>query len=248
MHGCDSIITVTVYVNQLPVVEAHATSTVVCAGTNVTLTGSGAGTYTWSNGVIDGVGFAPTTSQTYSLEGTDANNCVGTTTVIVNVNALPVVTFTATGFADSLCVNTGIQTFNGGFPLGGTYSGDGVLGITFSPVTAGLGNHIITYSYTNANNCSNTATHTIVVKSCNTGVIEQLNENNGLTVYPNPNSGNMTISCGNKLGLISVYNAIGELVYQVQAETAIQEINISAMRPGVYMLELQGQHIRVIKE
>src|SRR5690606_14205211 len=79
----------TVTVHPLPTVTANATSTSVCAGTQVTLTGGGASSYTWNNGVTDGVAFTPTATTTYPVTGTSANNCQNTAQVTVTVNPLP---------------------------------------------------------------------------------------------------------------------------------------------------------------
>ena len=43
-----------------------------------------------------------------------------------------------------------------GTPAGGTWSGTGVIGNDFNPGTAGVGNWTLTYSFTDANGCSNT--------------------------------------------------------------------------------------------
>jgi len=81
---------VTVTVNPLPVVNAGADQT-ICIGAPVTLNGSGAVSYTWTNGVTNGVAFNPTTTTTYTVTGTDANGCQNTDQVTVTVNPLPVV-------------------------------------------------------------------------------------------------------------------------------------------------------------
>jgi len=79
--------TVTVTVNPLPVVDAGATQT-VCPGASVTLSGSGASTYTWNNGVTNSVAFtASNTTTLYTVTGTDVNGCINTDTV--SVIALP---------------------------------------------------------------------------------------------------------------------------------------------------------------
>jgi hypothetical protein len=59
----------------------------VCEGQSTSLFGTGASTYTWSNNIVNGVGFVPTTTTSYILTGTDANGCLGTDTVNVVVNS-----------------------------------------------------------------------------------------------------------------------------------------------------------------
>ncbi len=73
-----------------PTVVANATSISVCVGDTVTLSGAGATTYTWDNGVTDGVTFSPTITATYIVIGT-ANGCQNADTITVTVNSLPII-------------------------------------------------------------------------------------------------------------------------------------------------------------
>ncbi len=149
-----------------PPVELMLTQTAVCANAGLQ-TGLGGGTPT--GGVYSGTGvtddgngmtfsFDPTTAGTgdititYTVNDSDAT---GTITVIV----APMVTFSTGGL--SVAVAAGVQTgLGGGMPAGGVYSGDGVTddgnGMTYSfdPAAAGEGENIITYTFTNANSCS----------------------------------------------------------------------------------------------
>ncbi len=50
-----------------------------------------------------------------------------------------------------------------GIPSGGTFSGNGVLGSQFVPGIAGIGQHLVTYSYTTLNGCVGTASQSIEV-------------------------------------------------------------------------------------
>ena len=60
-----------------------------CAGSSVTLSGSGATTYVWDNGITDGASFTPTATATYTVTGTDGNGCTASDQVDVIVNTLP---------------------------------------------------------------------------------------------------------------------------------------------------------------
>lgn len=84
---CTQAVTVssTIIVRNLPTVNAGLDIT-VCSGESATLNGSGtATTYTWSNGVIDGVPFIPTITATYVVTGTDIFGCTTTDQVLVTV-------------------------------------------------------------------------------------------------------------------------------------------------------------------
>jgi gliding motility-associated-like protein len=109
------------------------------------------------NAVVAGVG---THNIVYTY--TDGNGCSNRDTNTITVNALPVVDVAA--FAGT-CLNTPAFPLTGGTPAGGTYSGTGVSLNNFDPSVAGIGSHVITYSYTDGNNCTNTDTASINVQS-----------------------------------------------------------------------------------
>jgi hypothetical protein len=104
-NGCSASASATVTVNSKPTVNANSSATgIVCAGTPVTLTGSGtASTYTWTSGVTNGVSF-PAIQQTYTVTGIDGNNCSNTATITVNARS-PVTPNICMVTVDSLSLN-----------------------------------------------------------------------------------------------------------------------------------------------
>ena len=55
----------------------------VCIGDSSVLNGSGAVSYSWDNGISDGVYFSPLFTNTYTVTGTDGNGCENTDQVDV---------------------------------------------------------------------------------------------------------------------------------------------------------------------
>ena len=88
-NGCSNTAQVNVTVNPLPSVSAGPNQT-ICSGSSVALYGSGATSYTWNNGVTNGVSFYPNNTQTYTVTGTNANGCSNTSTTTVTVISAPV--------------------------------------------------------------------------------------------------------------------------------------------------------------
>lgn len=84
-NGCTASTTQNITVNPLPLVTATAIPNSVCSNNPTTLYGGGAVTYSWSQGILNGVAFVPATSTVYTVVGTDANNCINTSTVNVIV-------------------------------------------------------------------------------------------------------------------------------------------------------------------
>jgi gliding motility-associated-like protein len=154
----DTSTNILITVNPLPAVTANATATVVCIGTNVTLTGGGASTYTWSSGVTDGVSFVPASTQTYTVTGTDINGCTNSATQTITVNSLPTVTANTT--ATVVCAGTSV-TLTGGGASTYTWSSGVTDGVSFVPAST----QAYTVTGTDVNGCTNTATQTITVNS-----------------------------------------------------------------------------------
>ena len=85
--SCSSSNTATVNVNPSPIINATTSQSLICDGSSVTLFGSGASTYTWQPGNLNGavVTDTPLTTQIYTCTGTDVNGCIGTQTIMVTV-------------------------------------------------------------------------------------------------------------------------------------------------------------------
>jgi len=95
----------TITVNPLPTVGATANPPNICPGSQITLSGSGASTYTWSNGVVNGVSFtSPTVTTTYTVTGSDNNGCIDSTTITVSPST-PVTPNICMATVDSLSLN-----------------------------------------------------------------------------------------------------------------------------------------------
>ncbi|MCR4856680.1 MAG: T9SS type A sorting domain-containing protein [Bacteroidales bacterium] len=83
-EGCSNTANVTVTVNPLPNVSISGNSS-FCQGSSVVLTASGASSYSWSNGSSSAT-ITVANPGTYTLIGTDANNCTNTATKTVTAN------------------------------------------------------------------------------------------------------------------------------------------------------------------
>ncbi|WP_165366211.1 HYR-like domain-containing protein [Brumimicrobium glaciale] len=93
--NCFTTDQVQVTINPLPIVSAGNDFT-VCDGDQATLSGSGADTYVWDNGVIDNVPFTPSLGLlTYTVVGTSVFGCVNTDQIDVEVIISPDISFTA---------------------------------------------------------------------------------------------------------------------------------------------------------
>lgn len=98
-------------------------------------------------------------SGTYWVQLTNTHGCSSYDTIHVTVNK-SVVSFT--GLSNTYCKNVGAGDLIGS-PTGGVFSGNGISGNSFNPQIAGVGSHIITYTYTEKNGCLTTSSKTTTV-------------------------------------------------------------------------------------
>ncbi len=162
--GCQAASQVSVSVLTAPTVSLSALSQKCVNSSSFTLIGGSPSGGTYSGTGVSGGIFNPATAGTgthvITYSYTAANGCAATATTNQLVNALPSVSLST---FSSVCTSTSPFVLTGGSPSGGTYSGTGVSAGQFSPSTAGAGTHTITYSYTNVNSCTNSASSSITV-------------------------------------------------------------------------------------
>ena len=83
-----------------------------------------------------------------------------TSLLSISINPDPTINFP---ILNSLCLEDNPITLSQATPIGGTYSGNGVSSGIFTPSNSNLGTTNITYTYIDANGCSNSANQSITV-------------------------------------------------------------------------------------
>jgi gliding motility-associated-like protein len=177
VSACDTVV-VNVLDGSISPTSITASNNNFCSGGATILSVNGGSLvsgaqWTWYEGSCGGtaigsgnsINVSPTVSTMYYVRGT-GGSCGNTqcATIFINVFDLNVY---LTPF-DTVCIgNTGSFILTGGFPTGGTYTGNGVVSGIFDPVAADTGTHAITYSYTDGNGCSASSTENIVVLESN---------------------------------------------------------------------------------
>lgn len=142
-------------------ITANASITTVCLGTSVILSGSGATSYTWSDGVNDGISFVPTSTQTYTVTGT-ITGCSATATKTITVNPLPAATFTIQNESSSLyCDGSIVANIIGAGTIQKQWLDSAQTVLASIDSIGALCHGIYTLHITDANSCANTYTKTI---------------------------------------------------------------------------------------
>lgn len=209
-----------------------------CEGESAILVASISGTYSWSNGE-DTQSIEVTESGSYSLIVNTPLGCEYTSTAIdVVVHPTPLVTLTLPAVINTM---TTPFVLNTGTPAGGEYWGAGVSEGSFYPALAGVGTHVVNYTYADENGCENVAQQTIIVEQF-VGVNDIIIEDE-LRIYPNPNTGTFYIEMNaHENAALSCYDALGQLVFERSISSKRDsdkiEIQMTYESEGVYYLKL----------
>lgn len=162
-NGCQSDTSFSVQVGNVPMVNLPQIGPYCANSASIMLNmGTPAGGAYTVNG-IQALQFNPTTlgqgnhTVIYSFS---QNGCIGRDTIQVLVTNSVSATFQA---PPSVCSNDSAFMLTGGSPLGGTYSGNGVVNNRFNPALAGAGTHTLTYT-AGPVGCQGVATTNITVK------------------------------------------------------------------------------------
>lgn len=167
--GCSDTNQVTVNVVNLPVVDATASDTVICAGASSQLQASGSTTYSWfPTAGLSCVNCAnpvatPSVTTTYIVSGTSGNNCTDTAAVTITVNQQPVI---SAGGNQSLCIGASLQLQSTG---GASYTWSPSTGLSCVNCPDPIVNPVVTTTYTivgtTANGCTDSGQITLTVDS-----------------------------------------------------------------------------------
>lgn len=152
---CVDTATVTINVVPFPVITFDSVYPPVCFRDDsfeLTTGQPAGGTYT-GNGVFNNTFYPDSVNPntiiiTYTV---DNQGCSRNSQFAITVNPIPNVSIDSLGI---ICNDDNEIALNIGLPSGGTYSGTGVFNNEFFPDSAGIGSHIITYTY-EENNCFN---------------------------------------------------------------------------------------------
>jgi hypothetical protein len=244
INGCYDELDVIVTENAIPVVMANADEPFYCDGDMVTLTGSGdPATYTWNNSVDDGVAFAQAISTvTYMVTALDANGCSDSVEIDVTVSEIPTSSST---FVDETLGNDGSidLTVTGTGPFTFDWDNDGTGDQDDTEDLSGLVAGTYTVIVYGPTGCS--TTETVVVGS--TVGLNEFGMNASMSIFPNPNNGEFTISFADmntENVSVQIINSLGQVISTSKVNNNKVNADISSAGPGVYMIQItDGKNI-----
>ncbi len=234
-----------VTVNASPTLTVASTNSTICAGQQVTLTASGANTYSWNTtATTSAVILSPTVTITYTVTGT-ALTCTASKVFTQTVNPNP--TINAITNTSLLCVgSTASITASGANTYTWNTSANGAI-IAVSPTVTTT----YTVNGTSTAGCNNLATITQSVSPC-TGIKNiATGTAANVLVYPNPSKGIFVVDLTSSAKVI-VTDVVGKLVYTSKLNEGKQTINLTNLPNGIYILKAESNGavnaVKLIKE
>ncbi len=222
----------------LPTVTANVDYTEICFGQSVVFTGDGAVSYVWDMGVTNGVPFGPDAvgTETYTVTGTDVNECVNSASVDVTATEFDPIEITYTTIDEIFGSDGEIDiTVSGGSPsYDYDWDNDGTGDFDDAQDLTGLTSG--TYIIEIIDNAGCEGSETIVVDS-QVGIRESLTSE--IEIYPNPTRGMVNLNLGdfNKVS-IKVISMQGDVVYKAfNVEDEIYSFMLDA-KTGIYLIEV----------
>jgi hypothetical protein len=240
--GCLNSATVSVNVSTNSLTVSSAAS--LCKGSALTLTASGAVTYTWSNGAnFASIPVSPTSNTTYTVDGTDMFDCKISSMVPVTVNNPP--TVTANASKANVCRNEPVTLSASGTANTYTWSNS-----TTGPVATIINQVDVVYSFTvtgeDNNGCTATAIVTVSVNKC-VGINEFGKAGLEARVFPNPVGSMLTVELNNSSAkFIEVTDLSGRLILSKSGDSQAMDLDVSSLADGVYYIKLRSDDMTEI--
>ena len=240
-NGCVSptVAIANITVHSLPIINTIASAVSICEGNSVTLSGTGANTYTWTGGILDGVPFIPTASTTYSVHGTNTTTgCKSAVPGIRSITVKATPNITTTILPGIICAGESATIAAAG---ASTYLwSTGEMGSSI--VVLENGSNTYTITGTAQNNCTKTVTLQLIVDAC-TGSKEN-NRNKIVELFPNPCNNNFTINCpkGYNHVVFILTNTQGKIVYKEELKGNVNSIKTS-LESSLYIYSIVADGI-----
>ncbi len=170
--GCTAQTTASIIVNQLPNATITAIpniTTGICVGTTISLGVSGGNTYNWNTTAITPViNISPTTTTTYTVTVTNAAGCTAESSRQIVVNPLPLVTING---ASAICQNSPGFTLDAPTNFASYIWSNGPTSYNIAINPNSVGTTVYTVTATDANGCTGSSTHQVMVNPIPTPTI-----------------------------------------------------------------------------
>ena len=253
VEGCSDTATTVAMVNASPTLDSIESNSPICDGDTLHLSADSNEEIMWISPSGEGFNepdiFIPDASDldtgVWVVSATSLEGCEVVGEVEVIVHELPVVSLLSMCFPDTVLITDSLPySLEGcGDPPGGEFWVDGVM--LDPPEISSLGLHLITYFYTDTNNCTGTAVDSVELDS----VVSMIDFNMleaSLVIFPNPSNGVFTIKTTGLNGTwnIRLVNSLGQIAWQTDWDFSRYKdakVELAQLPKGVYYISFNGE-------
>jgi len=227
--------------------SANITTTLSCTTVSASILssgGSGNYTYSWSPGSYTSATVNTLPPGSYTVVTNDVTHqCSITNTVLVSTLASPTL---AVSGNYTVCPNqSATLSVSGADTYTWSTVATGSLVVLSPTVTT---SYIVSGSFTSSG-CVTNKTVSVIVSQC-LG-LDNKNETQPVTIYPNPNYGSLTIESPFDLR-VKLFDALGKMILEDFLKSGKQNLDLKIYPSGVYILEIISEEMvrrqRIIKE
>jgi hypothetical protein len=241
-----------IHVNASPSISVALSP--ACLGGSITITASGANTYTYLGTSTNPLTIpSPTAAGGYNfvLAGSATNGCISAGLVNFTVSANPTVAVSTS--TTNACTNTTITLTGSG---ASTYSWSGAATSTNNPLSVATGSaatvkHFTLIGMDATTGCTASVAFNQNVVVCNTSTstvgLPTINGYEETSIFPNPFSNEINVNVLD--GNVIVYNALGQVVINVTVHSS-ETINTSDLPKGAYLVKAfnsNGEMVKTLK-
>lgn len=239
-YGCMSTTTIQITTFTVPNLYVQQSSSSVCPNSTVELTANGALTYTWSTGGIGAINtVTPGSNTSYTVFGTSAQGCIGSTITSVSTRSVPIIKMLQS--TDSVCLGE-VVTFTAIGAQSFTWLPGGATTHTCSQVING--SSVINAIGKSVNTCTNVGIATVVSIPCT--YIETNTTVDTIQLLPNPATNFIHLSffktINGTLRILTIYGT--EVLYEPISGNK-RDIDVSFLVKGIYLLAIETENKQV---
>ncbi|MBK7311654.1 MAG: T9SS type A sorting domain-containing protein [Sphingobacteriaceae bacterium] len=231
--NCSGSNSVNISVMPSPTMNLVSSQSSLCSGSTISLSISGANSYTWNTGSNSAsIIVAPTSNTVYSVVGSTSLTCLGNNSISISVSPSPTVIISASQL--TVCAGSAVALSGSGAD---TYSFSN--GATTNPIVVSpLINTFYTVLGTNTlSGCTATSGVLISAIICN-GLQNNSALFSDLIISPNPFTQQLTIKNLQGENSIVLYNAIGQAILETKVNDKEYVLSLEYLEQGVYFLKV----------
>lgn len=188
----------------------------------------------------------------YTVTITNQAGCTAVASTLVEVDTIPVVSIADNCIPDTIyTTDSPVPLTDCGQPTGGSFECNGSPCTEIDPAILGIGEHTITYFFTDDNNCSGAYSTTFQVTMPNS--VFDPHQDRPIAIFPNPTDRAINIQVTGFAGesTVQLFNTYGQLIRQREVRLSSRDLlkmDLHDLPKGIFWLVIQQEEKMIAKK